>query len=274
MLSVSAEIAHIRSEAVNGPRYDPTYPEELIDQEENLVLLCGLHHKPVDEHATLYPVEELLQWKRRQISATPKPRLTDPQMAEIVRHYDLNSLEPMGFEKLCQALAVRALGIGTKIHGGYGPDGGRDASFSGRLDSYPSEKDPWDGYVVLQAKFIPDRANTPAGAGWLRSWIKHEVTKWAPNHRPETAGKPADYLILATNVSVPAAFGSKGSNQIDDLIRGTSGDTLKGWDIWDEARIFGLLDAYHDVRAAFTPLITSSRSVANFMDAYRTELGC
>lgn len=268
MLSVVAQIAHIRSEVVNGPRYDPTYPEDLVDEEENLFLLCGLHHKPVDEHASKYPVAELLEWKRRQVGTTPAASLTDPQMAEILRHYDLNSLDPMGFEKLCQALAARTLGIGTRIHGGYGPDGGRDASFDGQLDSYPSKIDPWAGYIVMQAKFI-QAGNTPASANQFRNWIRHEVARWSPNGRLREAEKSADYLILATNISVPAAFGPDGWRRIGDLVRDISGNTLKGWEVWDEAKIFGLLDAYHDVRTAFAPLITSSRLVANLIDLYR-----
>jgi hypothetical protein len=35
---------------------------------------------------------------------------------------------------------------------GSGPDGGRDASFRGRVP-YPSSADPWSGFGILQAKF-------------------------------------------------------------------------------------------------------------------------
>jgi len=267
-LTVGAQIAHIRSEAANGPRFDPTYPQQLVDQEENLILLCGLHHKPVDEHASIYPVEELLEWKRRQVSATPTPTLTEPQIAAVVQHYDLNSLEPMGFERLCQALMARAFGVGTRLHGGYGSDGGLDASFLGRA-LYPSKVEPWDGYVVMQAKLIRAAANKPAGADQLRQWIRHEVGRWAPGRRPETAAPPADYLLLATNLSIPAALRSEGWSQIDRLVCETSGGTLKGWEIWDETRIFELLDAYPDVRYAFAPLMTSNRLVANYMDRHQ-----
>lgn len=66
--TVVAEIAHIRSESVTGPRHDPTYMGD-VDGHENLLLLCGKHHKPVDRHESTYPVDELLGWKQAQIEA-------------------------------------------------------------------------------------------------------------------------------------------------------------------------------------------------------------
>lgn len=64
--TVVAQIAHIRSERPGGPRYDPLYPSLLIDEAENLLLLCGMHHPPVDRHESIYSVEELEAWKAAQ----------------------------------------------------------------------------------------------------------------------------------------------------------------------------------------------------------------
>ena len=52
---------------------------------------------------------------------------------------------------MCQALAAYVLGPGIEAFGS-GPDGGREATFDGRAQ-YLSLTDPWDGFVVLQAKF-------------------------------------------------------------------------------------------------------------------------
>ena len=65
--TVTAEIAHIRSEKPNGPRHDPTYKGD-INGVDNLLLLCGKHHAPVDRHEDLYAVDELLVWKLAQVS--------------------------------------------------------------------------------------------------------------------------------------------------------------------------------------------------------------
>lgn len=60
-----AEIAHIRSESPGGPRYDADYTDD-VDGSDNLLLLCGKHHKPVDRHESSYTVAELEMWKAAQ----------------------------------------------------------------------------------------------------------------------------------------------------------------------------------------------------------------
>ncbi|MCW2904672.1 MAG: hypothetical protein JWO67_6937 [Streptosporangiaceae bacterium] len=60
-----AEIAHIRSETPGGPRHDPAYVDE-INGSDNLLLLCGKHHRAVDRHESLYSVAELEGWKAQQ----------------------------------------------------------------------------------------------------------------------------------------------------------------------------------------------------------------
>jgi len=65
--TVTAEIAHIRSEKIGGPRHDPTFTDA-IDGPGNLLLLCGVHHKPVDRQDSLYPVAELEGWKAAQVA--------------------------------------------------------------------------------------------------------------------------------------------------------------------------------------------------------------
>ncbi|MEU2131457.1 hypothetical protein [Streptomyces sp. NPDC018352] len=69
-LTVVAQVAHIRSEKLNGPRHDPDYDEALLDSFENLLVLCGKHHLPVDQHESIYSVEELEDWKAIQTAQT------------------------------------------------------------------------------------------------------------------------------------------------------------------------------------------------------------
>jgi hypothetical protein len=267
-LTVVAEIAHIRSGSPKGPRHDPRYPDELVNEEENLLLLCGTHHKPVDDHESVYPVSELLEWKRRQVAAAPERDLSEGQVAQIVHHYDLNSLGPDGFEKMCQALAVRVLGPGTKIYGGFGPDGGRDAAYQGRLNSYPTANAPWDGYVVMQAMFKPDRVDARSGSSWLRGRIGEELRAWSPRSgQRNRIHQPPQYLIFASNVSLSPALGG-GIDAIDGLITASSEEIgLKDWAIWGEDDLACLLDMHPDVRHAFSGLISSRNSVAQILAA-------
>ncbi|NBE79580.1 hypothetical protein [Micromonospora rubida] len=86
------EVAHIRSEQVNGPRYDPTYPVVKLDEFDNLLLLCGQHHPPVDRHESAYTVEELLEWKKAQAEQGDRP-LREAELAAIERQ--VNKAQPI-----------------------------------------------------------------------------------------------------------------------------------------------------------------------------------
>jgi hypothetical protein len=65
VVTVVAEIAHIRSEKPGGPRHDPDYRGD-VNGPDNLLLLCGKHHRPVDRHEVVYTIEELETWKEAQ----------------------------------------------------------------------------------------------------------------------------------------------------------------------------------------------------------------
>lgn len=66
--SVAVQIAHIRSAKPTGARYDPEYPASKLNSDENLLLLCNVHHHPVDSKESEYTTEELLEWKKNQIT--------------------------------------------------------------------------------------------------------------------------------------------------------------------------------------------------------------
>jgi hypothetical protein len=57
--AVVGDECHIIGPKEGSPRYDPTYPSELLDQCENLVLLCRVHHKMVDDQPVEYNVDAL-----------------------------------------------------------------------------------------------------------------------------------------------------------------------------------------------------------------------
>ncbi|MFD5404465.1 hypothetical protein [Streptomyces griseorubiginosus] len=80
----TAQIAHIRSEKANGPRYDANYSKDSINSFENLLLLCGEHHPPVDRHESAYSVEELLTWKEGQSRQGERP-VAGAELAAIER---------------------------------------------------------------------------------------------------------------------------------------------------------------------------------------------
>ena len=175
---------------------------------------------------------------------------------------DLTRLGPDTFEHLVLALAVHILGPGITAFGD-GPDGGREASFSGR-QQYPNAADPWDGYGVLQAKYKDQLFGSGTDATWFLGQVKDELDDWAnPDKRRVSEGRRPDYLIFATNVSLSAVPGRGGRDKADELIekyKETLG--LKGWDVWDGNQIKTYLNAYPDVKRPFTALMTPSDALA------------
>jgi hypothetical protein len=57
--SVVGDECHINSGALTGPRYDATIEQQGIDDLDNLLLLCRVHHKMVDDQFETYTAELL-----------------------------------------------------------------------------------------------------------------------------------------------------------------------------------------------------------------------
>jgi len=79
--SVVADECHIVSSRSNGPRNDPSYPPEKLDTYENLILLCRVHHKMIDDQCESYTVNILRQmkanhevWVSRNLADIAKPK--------------------------------------------------------------------------------------------------------------------------------------------------------------------------------------------------------
>jgi hypothetical protein len=61
--SIVGEEAHIASTKQDGPRYDDAMPMEKRDLCENLVILCSICHKIVDDQVNEYPADRLRKIK-------------------------------------------------------------------------------------------------------------------------------------------------------------------------------------------------------------------
>ena len=62
--SVICQICHIRGKKPGAPRYDDTQTNEERHGFENLILLCNIHHKIVDDDEATFTVERLIQMKQ------------------------------------------------------------------------------------------------------------------------------------------------------------------------------------------------------------------
>jgi hypothetical protein len=61
--SIVGEVCHIRGEKPAAPRYDATQDNAARHGFENLILLCNVHHKIIDDSPSEYPVPRLMQMK-------------------------------------------------------------------------------------------------------------------------------------------------------------------------------------------------------------------
>ena len=65
--------------------------------------------------------------------------------------YQYCDLDDSRFENLVVAICKKILGEGTQGFS-VGTDGGKDGEFCGKANSYPSEREPWEGLTIIQAK--------------------------------------------------------------------------------------------------------------------------
>lgn len=61
--SLIGEECHIVAQKPNGPRGDPSFPKDKIDKYSNLILLCRIHHKLIDDQPNTYTVDKLHKTK-------------------------------------------------------------------------------------------------------------------------------------------------------------------------------------------------------------------
>lgn len=176
--------------------------------------------------------------------------------------YDLTRLGEREFEHLSQALALRVLGAGVSVFGD-GPDGGREASFEGRL-CFPEPGEPWDGYGVVQAKFKRRPGGGGEDAEALLRAVAAELDAWAdPESKRVKKGRVPQYVIFTSNVVLSPVPKSGGVDRVNALIAGRASRLgLKGWQVWHHDQLCRLLDLHPEVRRTYAALITPSDVLA------------
>ena len=175
--------------------------------------------------------------------------------------YDLSRLSPRSFEHLVQALATRVLGPGIVVFGD-GPDGGREATFERKVP-FPTTVDGWDGYGVVQAKYRQRPGDTQQDGNWAVDQLKEEIRKYTD---PESKLRKPDYFIFATNVVLTPVL-EKGSKDraVAALKEFKNQSPMKDYAIWDYDQIRAFLDAYEDIRRAYTAFLTSGDVLAEII---------
>jgi hypothetical protein len=127
-----------------------------------------------------------------------------------MRNYPLNDLTWQDFERLVILICEQVLGLGT-INFSPGKDGGRDAKFTGKAQRFPSEKSPWDGRFIIQAKHT-ERSDAKCSDSEFARLLEREVED---KLKPLVQNKEVDYYLLFTNRKLSGIADAKISNFLD-----------------------------------------------------------
>lgn len=194
--------------------------------------------------------------------------------------YDFDRFSPQSFERFVQSMACARFGSGVQVYGA-GGDGAREATFEGRCS--PDEgKTTWDGYVVVQAKYMTEPKNTKQDLAWLVKQLDKDLVKFLDKRRNL---RTPDYYVIATNVSLTAgaenAEGKRGGSL--DSFR----EHLAGWSktigfkdfyVWERNVLTRLLDLEPEPRKTFSSWTTPGEVLTHILSTlalpdYQTVIG-
>lgn len=113
--SVIGMECHIVAEATRGPRHVPGWESGKYDDIENLLLLCGNHHKQVDDQAETYTVEILKQFKANHERWVAE-RLTESASLPPVRIKRIPGQTPPHLSRVASGKDLLDLVWGTHAH--------------------------------------------------------------------------------------------------------------------------------------------------------------
>ena len=184
---VAVQIAHIRSPKPDGPRYDADFPPDRLNSDGNLLLLCGVHHHPVDRNGSKYTTGELLEWKKAQTAEGSGFTVQDDDIRELASRLE-SSLDELvqatrlqmqvrfmggrlGWPAIPTVVAIDLAGL---------EEAGRKAGHlfrPGRLIGIEVENRGSVGAEVRAAGIDIDHG--PARPGpWTYAYVSNYLTKW------------------------------------------------------------------------------------------------
>lgn len=163
--------------------------------------------------------------------------------------YNLEQLGWYNFEQLIRTLLREIVGAGLSSFSG-SVDQGRDATFSGKANSYPSQSDPWCGDWIFQVKH---RRYSSQGAAKTRSELKkvigEETIKITNKHHFS-----CNNYIFITNCPLTALD----KDQMKVTVREVS-PKIKEVAILNESDLDELLDSNPKVVSAFPQILGLSQ---------------
>ena len=176
-----------------------------------------------------------------------------------------SSFNVRSFEQFAQALVTGVMGPGTLVFGD-GPDGGREAEFTGRVP-YPGGGLNWDGYITMQAKF---RQNPGVGdAEWLIAQLNGDVEMMRHRAIPE-------FYIVVTNVRLSGMTGDKrkgGQQKLSKFFRASLKPLgVKEMHVWHEEKIASLLDGQPELLRSYRAWLSPREVLGALYDQLTSQI--
>jgi hypothetical protein len=127
--------------------------------------------------------------------------------------------------------------------------------------NYPSDRDAWDGYLVIQVKFCQNRFDDPGKAGtWVCQQLRSDLAKFTQGSGSSRRKRP-DYYLLVTNVDLTPVPKTGSLARVNEVFE-ESKLGLKGYDVWDGNKVRRFLDGNRDVAVAYGGYVTSGDVLA------------
>ncbi|MFF5617727.1 NACHT domain-containing protein [[Kitasatospora] papulosa] len=181
--------------------------------------------------------------------------------------FDMYRLGSREFENLTQAIATAEIGPFITMFGA-GPDGGREASFHGKVQN-PTGEAIWNGYGVLQAKFKEIQAPPREEATWLIREIRKEFDAWRTSEK--RSPKP-EYFIIASNVSLSATPGTGGIDRVTKEMQQQCAKLgVRGWAIWHSENICRFLEKHNGIRTSYSAWILPGDILSSLYEKVEIE---
>ena len=185
--------------------------------------------------------------------------------------FSYEQLSPRAFEQLSVALAESVIGKALEVYGP-GPDGGREATWSGKISWSlldPDDSDQWQGYTVIQVKQCQNPTQDPErDLTWLQNELGKELKKWMDPESKRT--QFPNYLLVVTNIRLtpadPGGTMQKLSSYLERQLNHNYGTNrrvrtphsrgLRAVKVWHRNKLNSLVTNNSSARQRFSPLIT------------------
>lgn len=183
-----------------------------------------------------------------------------------MRDYHLHELSDEQFEGLVVHLCRKALGIGT-VNFSAGRDAGKDGRFTGTANAYPSEKKPWSGKFIIQAKWTSNPVASCSDPDFENKVIKEEI----PRIKALRANGELDNYLMFTNRKLSGGADAKLLKKLKE-----TADTENVAIIGKET-ITSLLDTNPDIVKAMDlrvlqgPLRIRNQDIKHLIEAFKAS---